>query len=80
MNQLKGQQLEVPLSASAVRRRLKGVGLGVRKVFSSGRHQCVIIHTATGQHQRELEAIFHDVLPLKAPLVHQKAAPHPKTN
>ena len=62
MNKIKGERLHVRLSAAQVRRRLKGVGYGVRKVYSAGRHQAVIIHTATGQHQRELEQIFRDVL------------------
>lgn len=63
MNTLKGYRLYVRLSASQTRRRLKGHGFGVRKVQSAGRAEAVIIHTATGQHRRELEALFHDVLP-----------------
>jgi hypothetical protein len=59
----KGDRLYVNLSASQTRKRLKGVGLGVRKVESAGKGQAVIIHTATGQHQRELLALFADVLP-----------------
>ncbi len=58
MNQLKGYRLYVPLSASQARRRLRGYGFGVRKVQSAGRGQAVIIHTATGQHLRELEMLF----------------------
>ncbi|MCU0959759.1 MAG: hypothetical protein MUF48_06610 [Pirellulaceae bacterium] len=61
MNQLKGYRLYVRLSASQTRRRLRGHGFGVRKVHSAGRSQAVIIHTATGQHLRELEMLFHDV-------------------
>lgn len=57
----KGDKLFVNVGASRARRRLKGVGYGVRKVQSAGRNQAVIIHTATGQHLRELEAIFADV-------------------
>ncbi|MEZ6113249.1 MAG: TfoX/Sxy family DNA transformation protein [Pirellulaceae bacterium] len=57
----KGQHLYVNLGASQARRRLKGFGHGVRKVQSAGRHRAVIIHTATGQHQSELEAKFADV-------------------
>jgi hypothetical protein len=63
MTGLKGDRLYVNLSASQTRRRLKGVGLGVRKIESAGKGQAVIIHTATGQHKRELLALFADVLP-----------------
>ncbi len=57
----KGDKLFVNLGPSQVRRRLKGFGHGVRKIQSAGRNQAVIIHTATGQHLRELEAKFADV-------------------
>jgi hypothetical protein len=60
MNSMKGYRLFVNLSASQARRRLKGLGLGVRKVQSAGRNQAVIIHTATGQHFRELARVFAD--------------------
>jgi hypothetical protein len=50
------------LSASQVRKRLKGYGFGVRDVQASDRNQAVIIHTATGEHLRELEALFSDVM------------------
>ena len=62
MSEIKGQRLHVMLGASQVRRRLKGLGFGVRKVESAGRREAVIIHTATGQHLRELQAIFQDVM------------------
>jgi hypothetical protein len=62
MNQIKGDRLYVQLSASQTRRRLTGRGYGVRKVRCAGRGEAVIIHTATGQHRRELEALFRDVL------------------
>jgi preprotein translocase subunit SecF len=62
MNTLKGYRLYVQLSASQTRRRLRGHGFGVRKVQSAGRAEAVIIHTATGQHRRELEALFQDVM------------------
>jgi hypothetical protein len=61
MGDIKGYRLYVNLGASQVRRRLKGVGYGVRKVQSAGRRQAVIIHTATGQHLRDLAAVFADV-------------------
>lgn len=57
----KGDKLYVNLSASQARRRLKGFGHGVRKVQSAGRNQALIIHTASGQHLRELETKFADV-------------------
>ena len=60
---MKGDKLHVNLGASQVRRRLKGYGFGVRKVESAGRNQAVIIHTATGEHLRELRDLFQDVLP-----------------
>jgi len=41
---------------------LKGLGFGVRKVESAGRNEAVIIHTATGEHRRELCAVFQDVI------------------
>jgi hypothetical protein len=62
MTEIKGERLYVRLSASQARRRLKGLGFGVRKVESAGRNRAVIIHTATGDHRRELLAILADVL------------------
>jgi len=62
MKRIKGERLHVRLGASQVRERLKGLGYGVRKVYSTGRQEAVIIHTATGEHRRELEAIFQDVV------------------
>ena len=62
MKQIKGDRLYVELNASQARRRLKGHGFGVRKVESAGTHRAVIIHTATGQHLRELEQLFQDVI------------------
>jgi hypothetical protein len=55
-------KLYVNLSASQVRKRLKGHGFGVRRVEAADRKQSVIIHTATGEHLRELESLFADVL------------------
>lgn len=62
MKEIKGARLYVDLAASQVRRRLKGRGFGVRKVHSGGKDRAVIIHTATGDHLRDLEALFQDVL------------------
>ncbi len=50
--------LYVSLSASEVRRRLKGHGFGVRRIESAGKGRAVIVHTATGKHLRQLEALF----------------------
>ncbi len=61
MAEIKGQHLYVNLSASQVRRRLKGFGHGVRKIQSAGKNRAVVIHTATGLHLEELEAVFGDV-------------------
>ena len=57
------ESLWVLLSASQVRKRLVGHGFGVRRVEAVDRKQAVITHTATGDHLRELEALFNDVLP-----------------
>jgi len=59
---IKGDRLHVQLSASQVRRRLKGLGYGVRKIQSAGRNEAIVIHTATGQHLRELVALLQDVI------------------
>jgi hypothetical protein len=61
MTPIKGQRMYVQLSPSQTRRRLRGYGFGVRKVESAGTGRAVIIHTATGEHRRELEQLFHDV-------------------
>ncbi len=57
-----GDHLYVRLSASEVRRRLKGHGFGVRRIESAGKGRAVIVHTATGKHLRQLEAFFQDAL------------------
>ena len=62
MTDMKGDRLVVNLGASQVRKRLKGYGFGVRKVFTDGKNRAVIIHTATGDHLRDLEALFQDVI------------------
>jgi hypothetical protein len=59
-------RLYVGLGASQVRRRLKGHGFGVKKVETAGKSRAVIIHTATGEHLRQLEALFQDVVEAKA--------------
>lgn len=62
-------KLCVNLGASQARRRLKGFGHGVRRVSTDGKNRAVICHTATGQHLRELEALFADVLPVENELL-----------
>ena len=62
MGEIKGDRLYVFLGASQVRRRLKGHGFGVRKVHSDGKNRAVIIHTATGDHLRELEDLFRGLI------------------
>ena len=64
-DRIKGDRLYVAISASQARRRLKGHGFGVRKVASAGKNQAMIIHTATGDHLRELKALFQDAIPAK---------------
>ncbi len=58
MAEIKGDRLYVDLSASEARRRLRGHGFGVRKIHSDGKNRAVIIHTATGDHLRDLKALF----------------------
>ena len=58
----KTDRLYVLLGASQARRRLKGHGFGVKKVETAGKNRAVIIHTATGKHLRQLEALFQDVI------------------
>jgi hypothetical protein len=62
MSEVKGNRLYVNLGASQVRRRLKGVGFGVRKVETAGTNRALIIHTATGEHRRELESLFEGLI------------------
>lgn len=62
MANIKSDRLFVKLGASQVRRRLKGLGFGVRKVESAGNNRAVIVHTATGNHLRELKSLFSDVI------------------
>ena len=62
-------KLLVNLVASQTRRRLKGFGHGIRRVATDGKNRAVIFHTATGQHLRELEALFADVLPVEIDVI-----------
>jgi DNA transformation protein len=61
MSDIKGDRLFVNLSATETRRRLAGRGLGVRKVFSHGRNQAVVVHNAAGKHRETLVNLFQDV-------------------
>jgi hypothetical protein len=62
MTEIKGDRLYVNLSANQTRRRLKGYGFGIKKIYSDGKDRAVIIHTATGQHRDELHALLSDVI------------------
>ena len=62
MSSIKGYRLYLNLGASQVRRRLKGVGYGVRKVETAGKNRAVVIHTATGEHRRQLCALFEGLI------------------
>ena len=62
MPDIKGYRLYVNFGASQVRKRLKGVGFGVRKIETAGRGQALIIHTATGDHRRKLCALFERLI------------------
>lgn len=52
------EKLYVNASASQVRKLLKGRGLGVRRVEVVGEKQSAVVHTATGQHRRDLETLL----------------------
>jgi DNA transformation protein and related proteins len=54
--------LYVRLSASQVRRKLKGHGLGVQRIESAGKNRAAIFHTATGLHLRQLRAVFQGLI------------------
>lgn len=62
MPRAKSQTLFINLSVAKVRRRLKEQRIGVKKVSSAGRNQAMVVHTATGEHLRELEAVFGDTV------------------
>jgi hypothetical protein len=62
----KTDRLHINLGASQVRRRLKGHGFGVKKVETAGKKRAVIIHTATGEHLRQLQALFQGVIDAKS--------------
>jgi|GEM_PF-1534940 len=62
MNEVKGYHLVVRLGASQTRRRLKGVGYGVRKVETAGTGRALIIHTATGEHLVRLRSLFDGLI------------------
>ena len=55
-------QLVVRLGASQTRKRLKGHGLGVRRVETAGNGRSVVFHTATGEHLARLKSLLFDVL------------------
>ena len=76
MNRVKGYRLLVNLSASQARRRVKGLGFGIRKVESAGKNQAMIVHTATGDHLQQLRALLADVLaPIETPPPPESAPP-----
>ena len=62
MREINGERFYVRLGASQARKRLRGIGFGVRKVETAGTGRALIIHTATGEHLRKLKAVFRDVL------------------
>jgi hypothetical protein len=62
MADIKGYRLYVNLGAAQVRKRLKGVGFGVRRIETAGRGRALIIHTATGDHRRKLCAMFEGLI------------------
>jgi hypothetical protein len=62
MTQIKGYRLYVNLGAAQTRRRLKGIGYGVRRVESAGKQRAAIVHTATGKNLEALRSLFADVL------------------
>jgi len=80
VKQFKGDRLYVRLGAAQARRRLKGLGFGVKKVESAGRQRAAIVHTATGQHRRELIALFQDVLERPAATETAEECPPPSVD
>ena len=76
MKTYKGDRLYVNLGPSQAKRRLSGHGFGVKKVQSAGRNRAVIIHTATGEHLRQLERLFADVMPRSTDLQSGRFEPH----
>ena len=62
MTGIQGERFYVRLGASQVRRRLKERG------------EAVIFHTATGQHLRELRALFQDMLAESGETADERAA------
>ena len=50
--------LYVKLSASEIRRRLKGHSFGVRRIETAGRGRAVIVHTAMGKHLRQTASVI----------------------
>jgi hypothetical protein len=59
---IRADRFYVHLGASQVRKRLKGHGFGIRRIETAGKNRAVIIHTATGEHLRQLESLFQDVI------------------
>ena len=72
MNKPLVEKLYVNLSASQTRKRLKGRGLGVKRIEAEGRNQAVIVHTATGTHLESLCGLLEDVLLDGAPTLEQQ--------
>jgi hypothetical protein len=62
LSDIKGYHLYVKLGAAQVRRRLKGVGCGVRKVETAGKNRALIIHTATGEYRKRLCSLFEGLI------------------
>lgn len=62
MTDIQGGFLYVTVSASEARRRLKGRGLGVRRIESAGKGRAAVVHSATGKHLRQLESLFQDAI------------------
>ncbi|MGC3970108.1 MAG: hypothetical protein QM775_23105 [Pirellulales bacterium] len=62
MTHIKGFRLYVKIGAAQTRKRLKGVGYGVRKVETAGKDRACVIHTATGDHRRALYAVFGELV------------------
>jgi len=62
MTKTQSDKLYVNLSSSQARKRLRRMGFGVKKIESAGRNRAVIIHSATGEHRRELYALLEDVI------------------
>ena len=80
MTHIKGYRLYVNLGAAQTRRRLKGVGYGVRRVETAGKQRAAIVHTATGKNLEALRSLFADVLDRSAEVAAEQPGVSPNSD